>query len=441
MLKDNGHIDKMFSDGLQNLSVQPRKEVWTNINASVKLARKKKRAAVIFISLAVAASLALLFTLSNSSLFQNELEFHESELFSDLDTTLSQNEAESVLMNDKMDVINNKTENTLTDTKGLSKKMNKELLPLNKTKIPKLYSQRKIVLQMALPKMEQAKLYNPSLNMRLLDKGKDKTAITILSKLKDSLIIARNLKMLGYFDKSERKKKEWSILGQVSSAYSSYNGDKSGNNSEEGLISIGGGVKLNWQASKKIAIQTGLIYNKFGQQLAGRASVLESAFIDDVATKENMNSNIETSAGHIKMKEVPLFSAESNQFLSERVSASSSSDMVQSFEAIEIPLILRYNLIDKRFDLHMSGGLSTNLMVRNRVYDKNSKKTLGKTSGIRSTNFSTSFSLGLEYQLNSKFCLSMEPAFKYYLNSINKDSNYNYKPYSIGLSSGIRYKF
>ena len=89
----------------------------------------------------------------------------------------------------------------------------------------------------------------------------------------------------------------------------------------------------------------------------------------------------------------------------------------------------------------MSGGLSTNLMIGNRVYDKSTRETLGETSGIRSTNFSTSFSLGLEYKLNSKFSLSMEPAFKYYLNSINKDSDFNYKPYSIGLSSGIRYKF
>ena len=97
--------------------------------------------------------------------------------------------------------------------------------------------------------------------------------------------------------------------------------------------------------------------------------------------------------------------------------------------------------MDKKFGLHLSGGLSTNLMIGNRVYNKNTRETLGETSGIRSTNFSTSFSLGMEYQLSPKFSLSMEPALKYYLNSINTDSHFNYKPYSIGLISGIRYKF
>ena len=56
MLKNNGHIDKLFSEGLKDLSVQPRPELWGKINADVNLGRRKKRAALIFISLAAAAS-------------------------------------------------------------------------------------------------------------------------------------------------------------------------------------------------------------------------------------------------------------------------------------------------------------------------------------------------------------------------------------------------
>ena len=439
MLKDNGHIDKMFSDGLKNLSVQPRPELWGNINASVKLARRKKRAAVIFISLAAAASLALLFTISNTSIFKPDNRINDVEFISE--TKSNQVEAKSVLANEKTYTFNQKNAKSVNETNQVSKKHDKELLALNNTNTSELFSERKIVAQMVMPEMQVAELDNYSLVMRLFEKRIEDDNLANLSRLKDSLIIVRNVRLLDQFDKSDKRNKEWSILGQVSSAYSSYNGDKSGNNSEDGLISIGGGVKLNWQAGKKLAIQTGIIYNKFGQQLAGRNSARENAaFMTDIGLRDNVSTSIETSAGNIKMKEEPRL-YDSNEFLSGRVSSSSSSDMVQSFEAIEIPFILRYSLIDKKFGLHMSGGLSTNLMIGNRVYDKSTRETLGETSGIRSTNFSTSFSLGLEYKLNSKFSLSMEPALKYYLNSINKDSDFNYKPYSIGLSSGIRYKF
>jgi len=439
MLKDNGHIDKMFSDRLKNLSVQPRPELWGNINASVKLARRKKRAAVIFISLAAAASLALLFTISNTSMFKPDDRINDVEFISE--TKSNQVEAKSVLANEKTYTINKKNAKSITETKQVSKEQDKELLALNNSNISELVSERKIVAQMVLPEMQVAEIDNYSLGIRMLDKRIGDDNLANLSRLKDSLIIVRNLRLLDQFDKSDKRNKEWSILGQVSSAYSSYNGDKSGNNSENGLISIGGGVKLNWQAGKKLAIQTGIIYNKFGQQLAGRNSAQENAaFMTDIGMRDNINTDIQTSAGNIKMKGTSKL-YDSNEFLSARVSSSSSPDMVQSFEAIEIPFILRYSLIDKKFGLHMSGGLSTNLMIGNRVYDKSTRETLGETSGIRSTNFSTSFSLGLEYKLNSKFSLSMEPALKYYLNSINKDSDFNYKPYSIGLSSGIRYKF
>lgn len=297
-------------------------------------------------------------------------------------------------------------------------------------------------MQMVLPKSKNKILENMPLSMKLLEE-KNKEQEKYLSVLEqDSLIIAHNLKMIDQFNNKHNKKNEWSILGQVSSAYSSYTGEKSGGNSENGLISIGGGVKVNWQTSKKLAIQTGIIYNKFGQKLNNQAEGYESAsasLSSDLVAKNRIVTGMETSAGPIRLKASSVSDA-SNQFYAVEGN-SSSSDMIQSFEAIEIPFILRYNLIDKKFGLHLSGGLSTNLMIGNRIYDKSSKRTLGETAGIRTTNFSTSFSLGMEYRLNSKFSLSMEPSVKYYLNSINKASNFNYKPYSIGLNSGIRYKF
>lgn len=437
MLKNDGHIDKLFSEGLKDLSVQPRAELWDKIQADVAKGRQRKRAVVLFISLGIAASLALLFTLSNNNLFQQDIEFKDSELLSNLETNSGQ--AVQELTIEKPVIQEEKLANVILkkNINHIPKKEHRKVIIDSKSKW-----KREVSVQMVLPKSKNKILENMPLSMKLLEE-KNKEQEKYLSVLEqDSLIIAHNLKMIDQFNNKHNKKNEWSILGQVSSAYSSYTGEKSGGNSENGLISIGGGVKVNWQTSKKLAIQTGIIYNKFGQKLNNQAEGYESAsasLSSDLVAKNRIVTGMETSAGPIRLKASSVSDA-SNQFYAVEGN-SSSSDMIQSFEAIEIPFILRYNLIDKKFGLHLSGGLSTNLMIGNRIYDKSSKRTLGETAGIRTTNFSTSFSLGMEYRLNSKFSLSMEPSVKYYLNSINKASNFNYKPYSIGLNSGIRYKF
>lgn len=437
MLKNNGHIDKLFSEGLKDLSVQPRPELWGKINADVKLGRRKKRAAVIFISFAAAASLALLFTLSDSLLFQQDVKVYQEKSLAEIkiNSNLENAKIEPVATDNKVGQL----ADAVIQPDYKPRFQRNTSLPVNSNHSSNIIQKREMSMQMILPKSRENSIGNSTLTMKLFDPSIKERKVSTSVLLQDSLIIARNLSMLNQFDKAEGKKKEWSILGQVSSSYSSYKGDKSGDNPEDGLISIGGGVKLNWQTGKKLAIQTGIIYNKFGQQLSGSNQILQSAvFKNDLTRQVDFDPVIESSAGKIVMK------SSSNGYDSNELfatSSSSSPDMVQSFEAIEIPFVLRYSLIDRKFGLHLSGGLSTNLMIGNRVYNKNTRETLGETSGIRSTNFSTSFSLGMEYQLSSKFSLSMEPAFKYYLNSINKDSNFNYKPYSIGLSSGIRYKF
>ena len=436
MLNDKGHIDKLFSEGLKDLSVKPRPDLWADIQADIKTGRRKKRLAVMYITLAAVASIALLFTFSDGYLFQQDVRFEDVEQFSNVDSVLNTEKLPAI--NDA--IVKEQLANVVIQTEKDVRTKQRNQIPVGSVNSENKRNQRKIVMQMVLPKAKANIISNSQLPMQISQKVTDTKDATNSVFYKDSLIIARNLKMIEQFNKEDRKKKEWSILGQVSSAYSSYSGDKSGDNSESGLISVGGGVKVNWQTNKKLSIQTGVIYNKFGQELGNGNMQFESAtFSSDVVTRVGSSPDVKTSAGKIKMRERNI---QGSEMMASRANAlSSSSDVIQSFEALEIPFILKYNLVDKKFGLHLSGGFSTNLMIGNRVYDKSSKETLGETTGIRTTNFSTSFSLGLEYQLSSKFSLSMEPSLKYYLNSINKDASFNYKPYSIGINSGIRYKF
>jgi len=49
--------------------------------------------------------------------------------------------------------------------------------------------------------------------------------------------------------------------------------------------------------------------------------------------------------------------------------------------------------------------------------------------------------MGFKYGLSRRISLNVEPRIKYYLNSLNSNSSVTYKPYTIGVFTGLSYEF
>ena len=128
-------------------------------------------------------------------------------------------------------------------------------------------------------------------------------------------------------------------------------------------------------------------------------------------------------------------------------SVTSESNQNYNFEQsagyIEVPLLMHYQLIDKRFGLHLIGGVNTNILVRNNVSLANQNQVIAQstTEGLRPVVFSSSVGMGLNYGLSERFSLNFEPTLKIKLNSLNTQSGYDAKPYTFGIFSGITYQF
>jgi hypothetical protein len=120
-----------------------------------------------------------------------------------------------------------------------------------------------------------------------------------------------------------------------------------------------------------------------------------------------------------------------------------SGEFSQVFDFIEIPLFLRYLLVDSRVDLEVAGGLNAGLVVGNKAFINNDYglQKIGKTRDISTVNLSASIGLGVTYSLNKHISLAIEPRMNYYMNSINKNPDVNFRPYRIGLYSGLYYEF
>ena len=65
---------------------------------------------------------------------------------------------------------------------------------------------------------------------------------------------------------------------------------------------------------------------------------------------------------------------------------------------------------------------------------------LGEANNLNPIHFSSNFGLGFRYQFVKSFQVNFEPMVKYQMNTFSNDVG-NFKPYFLGLYSGISYRF
>lgn len=257
------------------------------------------------------------------------------------------------------------------------------------------------------------------------------------------------------------RKGKWTIAALVSPTYLSSSNSAAVeaanpmSDVEQPVVSYTGGIALAYKVSKRLSIQSGLYYASYGNELSGITSFGGFREFDQV--KGNSNFEVQTSHGTVYTNNADVYLIDN---LSESRIASYfdkgsfdpskasleylNNSLMQNLGYLELPVILRYKVIDRAFDFNIIGGVSSNLLVNNSVYASSdgSRYEVGKTDGLNMLLFSSSLGMGMEYSLSSKLSLNLEPTFRYYLNSFN---NYpgisNLHPYSFGIFSGLSYKF
>jgi hypothetical protein len=224
--------------------------------------------------------------------------------------------------------------------------------------------------------------------------------------------------------------------------------------SEQAIVSYTGGVALAYKLNKRLSIQSGLFYSSMGQEMNGINSF--AGFQKYVNTKGGPNFAVLTTTGTIYTTNPDVFLiAEGNAgkiitnynndvFDPQKASLNYlNNTMKQSFSYLELPVLLRYKIIDRTVDLNLIGGLSYNLLVDNSVYTviDGTKYMIGTTGGMNMFSISSSVGMGMEYKFSDKLSLNLEPTFRYYMNTFSSTSGSSYHPYSFGIFSGLSYKF
>jgi hypothetical protein len=120
-----------------------------------------------------------------------------------------------------------------------------------------------------------------------------------------------------------------------------------------------------------------------------------------------------------------------------------SGSMVQSTGYIEVPLEMSYALLNRQFGIDVIGGFSTLFLNENSVSvvsDQGLSTNVGSAQNLNNVSFSTNLGIGFKYRFLKQFEANFEPTFKYQVNTYTRESG-NFRPYFIGLYTGISFSF
>jgi hypothetical protein len=235
--------------------------------------------------------------------------------------------------------------------------------------------------------------------------------------------------------KVEPKLNKWEITTAIAPVYlgSSSNGSpidsQFANNSKEYENTMSYGVGVNYSLNKKFTVRTGV--NKVN--LSYLTNNVE--FYPEIGTSRIQN---------IKYGGQGVFINIQNILLEPRVNlnASQFGSIQQMMSYYEVPLEVSYRLLNKKFGINLIGGVSSFVLDDNKimVVSNDFSALVGEANNLNKLHFSTNFGIGFRYSFFKSFQANFEPTFKYQLNAFSHN-NGGFRPYFIGLYSGISYRF
>ncbi|MFK8059345.1 MAG: hypothetical protein AB8B78_04560 [Polaribacter sp.] len=246
-------------------------------------------------------------------------------------------------------------------------------------------------------------------------------------------------------DEKERSINRWSVSANAAPVY--YNTLGKGSHIHEQFISnpkssevnTSYGVNVGYIFNDRLKVRSGL--NKLNLSyntanvivyenvtVAPKTSPLNN--IDFTPTKDGQNISV-LSSNNLSVQQIEgLINNDLNAALSQRLSY------------FEVPLELEYALVNKRFGFNIIGGFSTFILNDNEVVTEvdNRKTKIGEANNINNLSFSTNLGIGIDYKFSNALKFNLEPTFKYQINAYSETSG-NFRPYIIGVYTGISYKF
>lgn len=211
-------------------------------------------------------------------------------------------------------------------------------------------------------------------------------------------------------------------------------------NGKSGEVNMSYGINGSYALNDKIKIRTGINKVDLGYSTNDVVAFSEASSFNTTTHKKELRNinptNRGASTSYLSNSNINSFSAP------EFVVADTRGSLEQEFGYIEVPLEVEYSIINQRFGMNVVGGFSTLFLNKNEVFSVSETDSflLGEANNINTTSYSANFGIGFNYEILPKIQLNLEPMFKYQLNTFTNTAG-NFRPYFIGVYTGVSFKF
>ena len=240
--------------------------------------------------------------------------------------------------------------------------------------------------------------------------------------------------------------KKWNASSVLAPVYSSTLGGSSidqqfADNNKSAGVNLSYGVNVGYNLSSRLSVRTGI--HKMN------LSYTTNDIIYGIATQPgdvqllsvgSFDRNAVSNPGNISTDNIG--SSFSQEFLSDNTFGGFQGEISQRLGYLEVPLELKYKLLDSKLSVNVMGGMSALFLTDNSIAVTNNtaKLELGEDKNFNTFNQSANFGLGIDYLFTDQLAITVEPMFKYQLNAL-KENTAGFKPFNVGVYSGITYKF
>lgn len=216
------------------------------------------------------------------------------------------------------------------------------------------------------------------------------------------------------------------IDGQFASNSKSYNND------------LSYGVGVNYAVNKRLSVRSGInsVNLSYSTQNVEFFASLNGENSNIAARASAATIVVQNKSNTTQPQNIALFA---DQIPQETFNGS----MLQSTGYVEVPVEVSYALVNNKFGIDVIGGVSTLFLNNNNVSVVSAQglsTNVGEAQNLNNIHFSTNVGLGFKYRFFNAFEANFEPTFKYQVNTFSRDAG-NFKPYFIGLYSGISFSF
>lgn len=266
----------------------------------------------------------------------------------------------------------------------------------------------------------------------------------------DSAKIAAELEELKKIQDGETEKDviaaadtdKWQVTTNIAPVYfgSASNGSpldrQFASNSKSYENNLSYGVGVNYAVNKRLSVRTGVNKVSMGY------NTNDIVFFAALDGTSNLEAIRPASGSGINVMSASVANSNLEAF-EQNIRVDNEGTVNQQMGYYEVPLELSYKLLDRRFSISVIGGLSTLFLDENNVSVRSEQGVsarIGQAENLNDVHFSSNLGLGFRYRLVKSLEIHCEPTFKYQINTFSGDAG-NFKPYIVGIYSGLSFSF